>query len=88
MQYTHELRKKRKWLPWLDEVERVLIEYGGELRASQIYERTKDKLYWTKVPKSVNAAAQILRYDKAKRFYKTSKGDDGYHRYGLTEWAS
>ena len=88
MEYTHRLRTKQKWLPWLNEAEKVLVELGEEVQAHVIYERTKDELYWTKVPKSVNAAAQILRYDKEKRFYKTVRGDDGYHRYGLREWES
>ena len=90
MEYKHELRgkKKHRWRSWLNEVEVVLRECGDEMRASEIYERTKGKLYWTLVPKNVNAAAQILRFDRAKRFYKTEKGDDGYHQYGLKEWGS
>jgi hypothetical protein len=86
MEYTHRLRTKNKWLPWLNEAERVLAELGEEVQSHVIYERTKDRLYWTKVPKSVNAAAQILRYDRGKRFYQTPKDKSGYHHYGLTEW--
>jgi hypothetical protein len=56
------------------------------MRASEIYERTKDKVYWTRVPKNVNAAAQIMRFDKQKRFYKTPKMEYGYHQYGLKVW--
>jgi hypothetical protein len=88
MTYEHRFRTKNKWLPWLNEAERVLLEEGGEMRASQIYERTKDKLYWTKVPKSSNAAAQIMRFDRKKRFYKTEGRYGGYHQYGLREWAA
>lgn len=82
----HKLRTKYKWLPWLDEAEKVLLAEGGEMRASEIYERTVDKVYWTRVPKNVNAASQIMRFDKEKRFYKTPKMKHGYHQYGLKEW--
>lgn len=86
MTYEHKFRTKTKWLPWLREVERVLKEEGEEMRASQIYERTKDRLYWTRVPKSINAAAQIMRFDREKRFYKTDSLRGGYYQYGLREW--
>tara|TARA_R100001510_G_C7471572_1_gene87602 strand:+ start:105 stop:371 length:267 start_codon:yes stop_codon:yes gene_type:complete len=88
MEYEHKLRKKHKWIPWLNEVEKVLLEEGREMRASVIFERTKDKLYWVRIPKSVNAAAQILRFDKGRRFYRTEKQASGYHKYGLKEWES
>ena len=82
MEYTHRLRTKQKWLPWLHEAEKVLVEFCEEVQAHVLYERTTDELSWTKVPQSVNAAAQILRYAKEKRFYRTGRGNDGYHRYG------
>ena len=86
MEHKHMIHTKIKWKPWLNEAERLLAEEGEPMRALQIYERTKDKLYWSKVPKNVNAAAQILGRDQRKRFYQTEKDKKGHYLYGLREW--